>query len=373
VIQFINRTTADLTVEEVVGKPFHAFRDPEETDCASAWFARILKTGRPDRYETRYLGRNGEEHVFESNARRVRLSSGGFGVIVNSREVTDTKRTQKALEAAHEDLEHRVVERTAELVEANRRLEAEIEQRLRTEQALRRAERLASIGTLAAGIAHEINNPLHAIGLSADVAIRSKGRPDREEVLEKYLTRIKTEVMRCGQIVHSVLQFARQEQSKKWRADLPHTIRRAADFVRERAGQRNVSLHVELPDEMPQVVINPVEMEQVFVNLLSNAIEASQPGGCVSVNAAADRQYAVTRVVDQGCGMTPEQVAHVFDPFFTTRQAMGGTGLGLSITHRIVQQHQGIVSVESTPAQGTTFSVSLPLPADDEPDGRNSS
>jgi len=274
--------------------------------------------------------------------------------------IVERVRAEEALHKAHHELERRVQERTAELREANEQLRREMEDRRRAEKALAQAKRLASIGTLAGGIAHEINNPLHAISMSSAVALRANQRTDGAQIRDKFLHKIQDEALRCGRIVKSVLQFARQESSEKWPCSLTATIRRAVDLTQKSAAIKAVSVQLERCDRLPEVTMNPTEMEQVFVNLLSNAIQASKPGDCVTVRAETTDEAVRVQVEDRGCGMTKEQADHIFEPFFTTRQQDGGTGLGLSVTHGIIQQHRGTIAVESDPGEGTIFTLVLP-------------
>lgn len=230
-----------------------------------------------------------------------------------------------------------------------------------TEEALRRAERLASIGTLAAGIAHEINNPLGAITLSVDAVALSSDQENHDEILELAMNNIRTSALRCGRIVKSVLQFARDEVSQKSESDLAEIVRRARDMARSFAGSKNIRLLLELDDDLPSVFVNPTEITQVCLNLISNAVHASKPGGSVIVRLRSSGRSMFLDVVDEGCGIAEEEIDRIFDPFFTTRTEEGGTGLGLSITYGIVKQHGGTIDVQSAPGRGTTVSITLPV------------
>jgi PAS domain S-box-containing protein len=236
----------------------------------------------------------------------------------------------------------------------------DITNRKQTEEALRRAERLASIGTLAAGIAHEINNPLGAITLSVDAVALSSDQENRDEVVELAMNNIRTSALRCGRIVKSVLQFARDEVSQKTRGDLAEVVRRARDMARSFAANRDVRLRLDVEENLPPIVMNPTEMTQVCVNLISNAVQASKPGSTVTVSLHAAGPSLRLDVVDEGNGIPKEEIDRIFDPFFTTRAQEGGTGLGLSITYGILKQHDGTIDVDSAPGRGTTVSIVLP-------------
>lgn len=236
----------------------------------------------------------------------------------------------------------------------------DITEQRRAEEALRRAERLASVGTLAAGIAHEINNPLGAILLSAEAAALARSRPNGDAILEASLNNIQTSAVRCGRIVKSVLRFARDEVSQKWPSSMGDVARQARDMTRRLAAERSVTVRMELGEDCPDLVMNPTEMEQVLMNLVANAIQASEPASAVTVRTWDEGGALRVTVADQGRGMTKDELAHMFDPFFTSRIHEGGTGLGLSIAHGIVHDHGGSIEVESRLGQGTCVTLAFP-------------
>lgn len=230
----------------------------------------------------------------------------------------------------------------------------------RIEIAMRRTERLTSLGTMAAGIAHEVNNPLSAILLLAESArqLPCALEPTVQTVLEQ----IRQQAVRCAQIVQSVLHFARQQTSEKCLACLGETIQHAADFTRHLAQRSDVALVLDLEADTPPVWLNPAEMEQVFVSLIANGIQACHAGGRVRVGAHACDGRVEAVVENNGPEMTAEQIKQIFDPFYTPRSESVATGLSLSIAQGIVHQHDGQIYVESTPNRGTRFTVALPLP-----------
>ncbi len=228
-----------------------------------------------------------------------------------------------------------------------------------TEQ-LRQAERLASIGTLAAGIAHEINNPVGGILLSAEGAWDELTSTGDRTYVATCLKEIMEDAKRCGRIIQSILRFARQQPTEKWPNDVNALVRRAVHLTREAVSRRGGDLSVQLAPDLPEVALNPTEFEQVLINLIQNAVEAGGTNTRVVIQSQRHEVGVRLRVIDNGPGMTPSQLAHVFDPFFTTRQQTGGTGLGLSVVHGIVAAHGGHISVDSAPQQGTTFTIELP-------------
>jgi PAS domain S-box-containing protein len=230
----------------------------------------------------------------------------------------------------------------------------------RSEIALRHAERLASLGTMAVGIAHEVNDPLGAILLLAESArqLPSTSDPGVRCALEQ----IRQQAVRCGQIVQSVLHFARQQKSEKWLARIEESVQRAADFTHHMAQQNNVTLDLDATADTPPVWLNPAEMELVFVNLIVNGIQACHAGGRVYVGVQASVNYVEAVVENNGPEMTAEQAERLFDPFYVTRSDTGGTGLGLSVAQGIVHGHGGAIHVESHAGHGTRFTVAIPLP-----------
>jgi two-component system, NtrC family, sensor histidine kinase HydH len=236
---------------------------------------------------------------------------------------------------------------TAEqLAEANRNLVA-------AEAAVRRSDRLAALGQLSAGLAHELRNPLGSIKGSADLLAKSASRHDAGSIaLAKELAEIiSTEVDRTNSLVTRFLDFARPLEPRRELTNVEEVIDRAI----KRAGAEVMRDYASLPP-MP---IDPELMEQVFLNLISNAAEASLPGAPLTVRTREDNGQAEVSVIDHGCGIPPGQIETIFNPFVTTKQT--GVGLGLAIVAKIVDGHGGKMSVESEPGKGSTFRVCLPM------------
>ncbi len=262
-------------------------------------------------------------------------------------DITDRKLAEEELARHRQHLEELVVERTQQL-DASR-------------EQVRQSERLASIGTLAAGIAHEINNPIGMMLLAAQIGQEARRRGNGETLVDESLAKIIHNAERCGRIVKSVLQFARQEKTEKWMEDLNTIVEHAVTVLQPYAEQRGASLTCLLDDDLPAVILNPLEIEQVFLNLLRNAVESAERDTRVLVRTEATEDAVRVIVKDNGRGMNTEQKQHLFDPFYTTRQREGGTGLGLSIVHGIITDHGGTITVESQEGAGSTFTVELPI------------
>jgi signal transduction histidine kinase len=253
----------------------------------------------------------------------------------------------------------------------------------RAEQEARTKERLASLGELTAGVAHEIRNPLAGIGASAQL-LRSRlgAEDDRTRLLDLILD----EVARLDRIVESMLGFARPSRPTLRLEDVPVCLERALRLVEGEASRAGIEIQSHIVEDVPRVWIDPDQMEQVFLNLLRNAIQAMEGSGGllrVTVRRVARRPYLRRRagrrredggrlpleppslmdwveveVTDAGHGVSPEALDRVFNPFYTTRKT--GTGLGLSITQAIIHEHGGMISLTSEPGRGTTVLVDLP-------------
>lgn len=236
----------------------------------------------------------------------------------------------------------------------------DVTEQQRAEQKLRESERLVAVGTLAAGIAHEINNPVGSILASAQYAQMVRDDADGAEKVDESLANIVAEARRCGQIVKSVLKFAREETTERWPSDLNRVVGQTRDHSMELVRRYGARLELDLADRLPEVVMNPTEIEQLLANLVRNALQSGGYGIHVRIRTEDRGDLVVLSVRDDGPGMPPEVREQIFDPFFTTREASGGTGLGLSMVHGIVSGHGGKVSVHSEPGEGTDVVVELP-------------
>ncbi len=224
--------------------------------------------------------------------------------------------------------------------------------------------KLASLGDLAGGLAHEINNPVAIMveeaGWMADLL-------DEEEFasctnlseLRRSVRQIQTQGARVREITRNLLSFAQRTAVKIEKVDVNEVVREVLRLSASRAADGGVSLGDELASALPVCRASASGLQQVLVNLVNNAIDATQPGGTVTVKTRGEGDYVVVTVSDTGRGIPKEDIARIFDPFFTTKPVGKGTGLGLSICHGIVLNMNGTIAVESTPGQGTNFSVRL--------------
>jgi len=239
---------------------------------------------------------------------------------------------------------------------------------LRTRQVVR-SEQLASVGFLAAGVAHEINNPLASIALCAeslegrlaDLAAAADGNKDQGELVKRYLKMIQTEAFRCKEITEKLLDFSRTGEVKRASADLRELTQSVIDMVRHLGRYQNRNIEFALGDPLIATV-NAQEIKQVVLNLVTNALDSLDPGGTLTIELVRKPDFAEMAFSDNGCGMTEDVLEHLFEPFFTRKRGGQGTGLGLSIVYRIVSEHGGQIEATSAgPGRGSQFHVTLPL------------
>jgi two-component system, NtrC family, sensor histidine kinase HydH len=228
------------------------------------------------------------------------------------------------------------------------------EQIQQAEEAVRRSDRLAALGQLSAGLAHELRNPLGTIRASSEMLARNVS--SENEVTREMAGFIATEVDRCNSLITRFLQFARPLQIKPAKADLTQTIDRAVELVQREAP--GIAIYKNYEPEIRPFSFDAELMERVFYNLLLNAAQASAAGGAVTVKTRAATGAAEITVIDRGVGIGPEQMKSIFNPFFTTKPE--GVGLGLAIVAKIIDEHGGKIIVESDPGKGSVFRVLLP-------------
>ncbi len=228
---------------------------------------------------------------------------------------------------------------------------------------LERADRLRSLGALAAGIAHEVNNPVGATLIAAEFAVEARRScPDpeeREAIADDALATVIEQSGRAARVVRSMLHFARDGGGEKAPHDINQMVLQVCDFTREFARRHDASVAVDLAKDPPLVSLNPIEIEQVLINLIHNAVRSGKPGRQVLVRSEAAAGRVVVTVSDDGDGMSPEACERAFEPFYSRRRDRQGTGLGLSVVHGIVTDHGGEVRIDSRLGQGTTLSITL--------------
>jgi len=255
-------------------------------------------------------------------------------------------RADRELKGWADSLEHKVEERSREI--------------MRMEEQLRRSEKLASLGTLAAGVAHEINNPLTGILLYASILNNDKRL---DSALLPDVERVISETQRCAGIVKNLLEFSRASLPDKEVIALDAILDEVCTFFHNQPDFRNIVIRKNYGRDLPPISADPNQIRQVFMNLFINAGHAMPHGGDLEISTyrSADRKYICAALKDCGVGISEENLARIFDPFFTTKSE--GTGLGLSISYGIIESNGGKIEVQSRTGEGTTFIVLLPVSA----------
>lgn len=222
------------------------------------------------------------------------------------------------------------------------------------------ARKLVSIGTLTSGIAHELNNPLNNVSLTADTLLEDLDDMPKEEIRE-LLGDIINETGRASEVVRNLLDFSREEQRPQTRLRMGTVIGQTLKLVGNQLALNHVKVETDLPADLPDIRGDLHYLQQVFINLFLNADQAMEDGGTLRITAQSYGDKLCVDVADTGCGMDKETLGRVFDPFFTTKPVGKGTGLGLSIIYGIITKHGGSIDVQSEPGKGTTFTVCLPI------------
>jgi two-component system NtrC family sensor kinase len=231
----------------------------------------------------------------------------------------------------------------------------------RTEQ-LVQARKMAALGTLTAGVAHELNNPINNIYITAEMLVDDFGELAEAKKLS-LIEDVAAQADRAKEIVRNLLAFAREREPSMEPCSLRGLLEDSLRFVANQAELANVDVEADLPPAVVSVQADPKQLQQVFVNLFLNAIQAMPKGGLLRAEAqlSPGDNCIQVRVTDTGEGIPAEVVPRIFDPFFTTKEV--GTGLGLAVSYGIVKKHGGSIQVESTPGRGAQFTVRLPLAA----------
>jgi signal transduction histidine kinase/FixJ family two-component response regulator len=282
------------------------------------------------------------------------------GAVVVARDITGRKRAEAALRQTNRQLE-----------EALAAVQAKGEDVRAMSQQLWQAAKLATIGELAAGIAHELNNPLATVSLRVEALLAAlpADHPHRRP-----LEVVEGEVERMANLVANLLQFSRRGGPQASTVDLPEELGRTLELVQHQFRRRGIEVRRELAADVPPVHADRQGLRQVFLNLLTNALDAMPQGGTLTLRAAAPPPAGaapaevVVEVADTGAGIPPEHLAKVTEPFFTTKEEGKGTGLGLAICKRIVQEHGGTLTIDSALGRGTTVRIALPAATRLNPD-----
>jgi PAS domain S-box-containing protein len=341
--------TVGYRPDEMLRKNRELFVHPEDLATVNRVLLHATrepgKTFHVEHYRARH--RDGNWVHLEALVTGMLDVEGVHGIVVNSRDISLRVRGEQQLAEYRDHLEVLVEQRTRELAESR--------------EQLRVSERLASVGTLAAGMAHEINNPIGTILLAAQNVLELRRKPHTEKLVDDCLRGIVADAERCSRIIRNVMDFARRQPSRKEIIGAATVIERAIALTDKFVRDHDSKLKLDIAPHLPCVRANPIEIEQVLVELITNAVEARSASPQIRIEADQTVHGVRISVHDNGRGISGGHVNRVFDPFFTTRREQAHAGLGLSVVHGIIQQHSGRIEVKSRPGQGTTFTIHLPV------------
>ena len=275
--------------------------------------------------------------------------------------IESLRQYRQEIEEHNRTLEEKIIERTQQLEEAQAQLI--------------QSEKMSAIGQLAAGVAHELNNPLGGILGYAQFTLEKlrKNVPEKTTAREiqsyiKYVSDIEIQARRCKSIVQNLLRFSRTSRTVDFEeVDINTILKETLTFIEHQLHMADIELRLSLADDLPKLRGNPSQLQQVFTNLILNAMHAMDGGGVLSITsrlspALGEFSGAVELIFsDTGCGIPPENLKKIFEPFFTTKEVGRGTGLGLSVSYGIIREHGGEINVASEPGRGTTFTIVLPV------------
>ena len=255
------------------------------------------------------------------------------------------------------------------------RLVKEQQDRLNLERGLRQSDKLASVGQLAAGLAHEIGTPLNIIGGRAEFLLR---RPRSDKEIGENLQIIRSQIDRITGIVRQLLEFSRRREPTFRSVELAPLLNKVTGLLEHKIVDKGIHVKIKIPESLPTIQADPDQLQQVFINLFLNSLHALQPGGTIKISAAmsllgngngaaaATGGKLAIEFEDNGAGIPAAQLSQIFDPFFTTKDIGEGTGLGLSVSYGIIKDHGGEIRVESQPGGFTRFTISLPAQDSDD-------
>lgn len=317
------------------------------------------------------LHKNGQEFPIEIYLSPFYVGDEIF-VMAAIRDISTRKQLEDELRQSRDELDERIRMRTAELEESSQRLQMEMREHARSDERilqlqseLSHVSRLSMIGEMTSGLGHELNQPLAAINNYAQGCIRrvQGGKTDIESLVDA-LQRISRESSRASDIIARFRRFAKKEQLQRDWVNIDALVCDAVRLSELDSAKHGVEVDLHLSGVMPQVFIDPLQIQQVMVNLIRNAIEATleTPDGkkCISVHASTPEKDRIkVSIVDNGHGLLAESIDYLFQPFFTTKTH--GLGMGLALSHRIIQAHGGELSAQANDDRGMTFSLVLPV------------
>ncbi|MEQ8628680.1 MAG: ATP-binding protein [Ekhidna sp.] len=354
------RISAKLTDDMTLRKGMDILEEikyKEKLEQFTELFDRALN-GDKFQVEIVYPGPKGEL-FFKATYNPVYSGDQVVGVTFFAEDITEIRNYQKQLEELNAELENKVQERTKELKAKNKELKVGYEKLQSTQQQLIRAEKMASLGILSAGIGHEINNPLNFIKHGA-IALRERLEADNHaDELNPYFHAIEEGVRRASQIVHGLSHFSRAGDAMDESCDIHDIIQNTLTLLRSRLRDKEIEVKTKFNAERKIIVGNEGKLHQVFTNIIANAEQAIEETGKIKISTKNIEDTIRIKIKDTGVGMNKKEIDQMTDPFFTTKEPGEGTGLGLFITQMIIDEHGGSLDVQSKKGEGTTFIITL--------------
>jgi PAS domain S-box-containing protein len=365
------------TIEGIVGKTDYDFIDKEKADFFRKKDMEAIATGKPCTNEEDIIYPDGHIEIMETIKTPIYNDDNSLlGVLGIGRLITERKKSEQELEKYREHLEFLVQERTEELEASNEELQAineelyvQKEELQKTLNALNIAkdklihsEKMASLGILSAGIAHEINNPLnfiHGGQVSLEMILKEKLNDELNEI-KPYLDAINTGVVRASEIVTSLSHYCRQDNLPKSECDIHKIIDNCLIMLNNQIkGKIKVTkFYTEVPHK---IMGSEGKLHQAILNIISNSEQAIDNSGTILIETIVEQAHLIISISDNGTGINSEDLKKIFDPFFTTKAPGKGTGLGLSITYNIIREHNGSIEYESEEGKGTKAIIKLPI------------
>lgn len=379
-VQYVNKKFTEIlgyTQGEIIGETgYKKLLDPADHDI-------IIKANQErtnniiSQYETSFIAKNGTKVDFLISGAPIKDSNGDVvGSIGSMIDISEKKKIEQELATYRHQLELLVKERTEELATANEELSStneelhsqreELELVLlnlqNTQKQLIQAEKMASLGVLASGIAHEINNPLNFIqgGVFGIEQYLEENMTEHKEELAPLIDGINTGIIRAANIVTSLNHYSRKNDLKKEECDIHSIIDNCFVILRNQTVNR-IEIEKNYTTESHKLLGNEGKLHQVMLNILSNAVQAIDNKGLISINTKIIESNLVITIADTGCGISRENLSKIMDPFFTTKDPGKGTGLGLSITYNILEEHSGSIDFISSEGKGTKVLIKLPI------------
>ncbi|MEI7686542.1 MAG: ATP-binding protein [Planctomycetota bacterium] len=351
--------TFGYKAQEVLGRPLemllpNRLREEHRGQVERFGAGEVMARRMGERSEVLGLRKGGDEFPAEAAiSKQVVEGATIFTAIL--RDVSERKRNEREILQLNQDLERRVVERTAEL-------QVKTEELRELTQQLWQAAKLASVGEVAAGIAHELNNPMATVTLRIESVINKTSADDPRR---KSLEIAEQELQRMSSLVANLLHFSRRSQDQYLRVDVCVELIKTVELVQYLLKKHGIVVRQEFDLHTPHLHADRQKIRQVFLNLLTNAADAMEKGGILTLilgpTRLDDGRLAVRiEVRDTGTGIAAAALPHIFEPFFTTKAEGKGTGLGLPICKRIVEEHRGTLSIESVEGRGACVKISLP-------------